>query len=387
MPNETPLSTNTAFINFTSDYEYVLGATMGRLLDIQGMFHSMDFTLEQMQQIRFDLEDTAKLYAEQQGLAPGDIGWGIDGYNLDGTPMQRVNTGTLYHGIKAVKTGQTIHLKSEARDKYGHYYGGHVEFGHGTVPARPHLRPALYTVSQASQGLLRSALFNLLVGGFNGNLRMAFGTGGGRSASYYRKGVGEIGRQLSRGPSGRMAKYHFGSIRNNNGRNISRKAQTFRNSFSSTAKKSMGWGKQKSLNAAQAKHYRDKNSRGGMRRRSGVNQRGMNVRRSGLSSRTYRGLKSGSIAPVHTARGRSFNSQKARSEWKNYKTQRANQKRRETLARKQINNYYGKGEGRFKTGIAGQKFMQSQSVKEAQKQSQIKTESQKLERAFSRVRK
>lgn len=370
MPNETPLSSNTAFVKFTSDYEYVLGATMGRLLEFQGLFHSMDFANEQLQQIRFDLENTAKNFAELQGLAPGDVGWGYDGMNLDGTPLLRYNTGTLYNGIKAVKTGQTIHLRSEAKDKYGHYYGGHVEFGHGKVPARPHLRPALQMVSQASQGLLRSALYNLLVGTFNGDMRLGFGTGGGRSASYYRKGAGEIEKTLFRGASGRQAKYHFGSIRNYRnftagGKGASRKAQAFRNSFSNTAKKSMGWGKQKSLNSGQKAAYRARHTSSGRR---ALSQKGRQVRQissRSRNSRMGRDSKSRFInsrvskghRPIQNKRGNSY----WRQRWsKEFAAKEAAEKRMQA-GRSYFNNnaksVIGKGYG----SVAGQSFYHGQN--------------------------
>ena len=261
--NEQVLNSNEALIKFTSDYEYVLGATMGRMLSFQGLFHSSDFMIDQIEQIRYDLEETAKMFAEQQGLAPGAVGWGIGGWNGDGTPMLRYNTGNLYNNIKAVRTGRTVHLRSEARDKYGHYYGGHVEFGHGNVPARPHLRPALYAVSEASKGKLRSALQGLLTGAFNGEIQRTFGTGGGLSASYYRNGPGQVTKYMTTGTRKQQMKYHFGSIRNNiHGTKVSRKAQTFRNSFSSTAKKSMGWKQQKALSPAARQAYRARHKYG-----------------------------------------------------------------------------------------------------------------------------
>ena len=242
--NETPLNSNTTF---------VLGATQGRLLQLTGLFHSGSFISsmmdDQLEQIRYDLETTAKMFAEQQGLAPGAPGWATYAY---GEPI--INTGTLYNGIKAVRQGQRIHLRSEARDKWGHYYGGHVEFGHQNVPARPHLRPALYAVSQASQGKLRSALHNLLTGAFTGNMQMAFGTGGGLSASYYNSEKGSVAKYMTKGTRKQQMKYHFGST--TRGRGGSRKLSKFRQSFSSTAKRSMGWRQQKSLNQVQRLRYR-----------------------------------------------------------------------------------------------------------------------------------
>lgn len=245
---EDQLNTNSTLVKFTSDYRYVLGATQGRLLQLTGLFHTGDFLDRQIEQIRYDLEDTAKMFAEQQGLAPGAPGWSTDPY---GEPV--FNTGTLYNGIKAVREGQRIHLRSEAKDKRGRYYGGHVEFGHGQVPARPHLRPALYAVSQASQGKLRSALHDLLTGAFNGNMHVNFGTGGGLSASYYNSGRGSVSKYMTKGTRKQQMKYHFNST--TRGRGGSRKLNKFRQSFSSTASKSMGWKTQKSLNQVQRQRY------------------------------------------------------------------------------------------------------------------------------------
>lgn len=351
MANENQLNSNSKIVNFSSDYEYVLGALQGRILEFSGMFHSMDFLYPQMEQIRYDLEDTAKMFAREQGLAPGQLGWGVVGWEPHhGVPIFRENTGRLYNGIKAVITGQTIHLKSEAQDEYGHYYGGHVEFGHQNVPARPHLRPALYTVSQASQGKLRSALQNLLTGAFSGDMSMAFGTGKGLSASYYRKGPGNITQSMSRGFSGRQMKYHFGSIRNPSrqrairavadkngrygkvplGRGVSRKASTFRNSMSSTAKKSMNWGKQKSLNDVQRVRYKRMDSSSNRARRrtifkqnrkraNSVKRRNTLIKKSGMSSSQYKKISQGSSFPVHQSAARNYSPKMAAKGNKQYR--------------------------------------------------------------------
>lgn len=293
MSNEQSLNSNEALVNITSDYEYILGKTMGQALDFKALFHSNDFLSEQLEQIRYDLEDTAKLFAEQQGLAPGARGWGgFLGKNLDGSNMYRYNTGTLYHGIKAVRSGRSIHLRSEARDQYGHYYGGHVEFGHQNVPPRPHLRPALQVVSEASRGKLRSALHNLLTGAFSGDMTLGFGRGGGLGAFYYRKGAGEIRQYLTTGTRGQQMKYHFGSIRSNTmgtkgTRGISRKASSFRSSFSRTAKKQMGWGKQKSLSPMARQMYRRLHTSSGRKMRATMKAKAP-INRARNRARNYR---------------------------------------------------------------------------------------------------
>lgn len=355
--NTTDIGSNTALVKFNSDYEYVLGATKGRLLEIAGMFHSGSFLDRQIDQIREDLEATAKMYAEQQGLAPGMPGWSTSEFE------ERINTGTLYNGIKAVRTGQTIRLRSEAKDKYGHYYGGHVEFGHQGVPARPHLRPALYTVSEASKGKLRSALHNLFAGAFNGSLPMTFGTGGGLSASYYRNGPGRVTSYLTKGTRAQQMKYHFGSIRQNTGgrKGISRKASAFRENMSRTASKSMKWGKQKALSPAQRASYARKNSstyRKLDRQRKATTRNVISHRNLG-TSKSYSQLRNKGTYPVQRAQANNYNSQRYQKENSAYKQQ----KHQQNLARKQYNNYYTKGEGaqQLKTSPYSYGFMQAKS--------------------------
>ena len=366
--NEQILNSNEALVKFTSDYEYVLGATMGRMLSFQGLFHSSDFMIDQIEQIRYDLEETAKMFAEQQGLAPGAVGWGIGGWNGDGTPMLRYNTGNLYNNIKAVRTGRTVHLRSEARDKYGHYYGGHVEFGHGNVPARPHLRPALYAVSEASKGKLRSALQGLLTGAFNGEIQRTFGTGGGLSASYYRNGPGQVAKYMTTGTRGQQMKYHFGSIRNGYGRNVSRKGQSFRKSFSSTSKKTMGWKKQKSLNPAARRQYSRRQRNGSRAFRA---QKQKIARRNSLlkthnrtqSSRQRLASRQSKQTKINQARQQ----KRARRTSSGYR--QLQNKREERIRGKQSTQNYIKSNSMVSEGVrgyqslAGNSFLQTQNVK------------------------
>lgn len=369
--NTTELNSNTALVKFTSDYEYVLGATTGRLLDIQGMFHSANFLDSQIEQIREDLESTAKMFAEQQGLAPGMVGWSTSEFE------ERINTGTLYNGIKAVRTGQTVHLRSEAQDKYGHYYGGHVEFGHQNVPARPHLRPALYAVSEASKGKLRSALYNLLTGAFNGSLPMTFGTGGGLSASYYRNGPGKVASYLTTGTRGQQMKYHFGSIRNNTGgkKGISRKASAFRQNMSNTAKKSMKWGKQKSLNSAQRNMYRRAHSSSANARRHSMAKQHENP-----TSRVNQHKQLSKQGIGYSQRSNILNTRKTSFPAQHYS---GNNQYRANLAQQKkdnINRYYHLGKG-SSTVARSQVARQSYYGRQAQKNADY----QKLSQIFKRV--
>lgn len=263
MSEEKQLTSNNALINFTSDYEYVLGQTMGRALDFAGSFSRGDFLRENVEQIAYDLEDTAKMFAAEQGLAPGELG-------TDGKP----NTGRLYNGIHATVDGRgkgyTAHLKSTAQDDRGNYYGGHVEFGHlvggktGYVVARPHLRPALYAVSQASRNKLASVMHNLFKSivmnetGLNYSFRKSanFGSSYGGSPKYYRQGPGNVSKSLSSGQRGRM-------MRNNLGWNT-KYSRNFRSQFSvvrglrNSASMQMGWGFKeggRSLSASRTASY------------------------------------------------------------------------------------------------------------------------------------
>lgn len=215
MPNDKPLTSNTSLINFTSDYEYVLGDMRGKLLQFSGNFAKSDFLKDQVIQIAYDLETTAKLFAENQGLAPGEIGY-------DGRP----NTGRLYNGIKAdvVSKGSawSARLRSTAKNERGSYYGGHVEFGHlagrSYVPARPHLRPALQAVSAASRNKLGSFLTDYFKGVINDSLSFSFRKGAGPTADfgrsygggpkYYRQGPGRTAQYLSTGTRGRKMQYN-----------------------------------------------------------------------------------------------------------------------------------------------------------------------------------
>lgn len=363
--NEQQLNSNSACIRFTSDYEYVLGAALGRSLDISGMFHSANFLTSEIDQIAYDLEDTAKMFAAQQGLAPGAPG-------AYGQPI----TGNLYNNIQGVRTGQTAHLRSTAKDKYGRYYGGHVEFGHQDVPARPHLRPALYAVSQASQGKLRSALYNLLKGGFDGNMPSVFGTNRGQGASYYRGGPGQISKFMTTGTRGRMLRYSFGK---------ETRAQTrFKNSFSSTAKKTMGWKRQKTLNIAQRRMYNKSNSRRSLRSRS--RNYTNKLKKMGYSGKRLKNEKSRMWRRYSINKSRTRLSPKAQKRAKaaQYRFNRASQGRQKVMKsqqqkskgtfnkeqraflNKQYNDYYSKNYS-LHTGHHSTSFTQSQNIQSSQK--------------------
>lgn len=262
MPEEQIISKN-SLIKFSSDYEYVLGQTMGKILEFQGAFSKSDFLRENVEQIAYDLEDTAKMFAAEQGLSPGELGY-------DG----RVNTGRLYNGIHANLEsrgkGYSVHLKSTARDDRGNFYGGHVEFGHttsgkvGYVLARPHLRPALYAVSEASRNKLGSVMHNLFKSivmnetGLNYSFRKSanFGSAYGGSPKYYRQGPGKVTKTLSSGQRGRMMRSNLG-WNTKYSRNFQSQFSVIRGMRNSAALQ-MGWGlgKGKSFSGQKANSYR-----------------------------------------------------------------------------------------------------------------------------------
>ena len=365
--NEQQLNSNSACIRFTSDYEYVLGATLGRSLEISGMFHSANFLTSEIDQIAYDLEDTAKMFADQQGLSPGSPG-------AYGEPI----TGNLYENIKGVRTGQTAHLRSTAKDKYGRYYGGHVEFGHQSVPARPHLRPALYAVSQASQGKLKSALYNLLKGGFDGNMPSVFGMNKGQGASYYRGGPGQISKFMTTGTRGQRLRYSFGKQ--------TRAQNRFKNSFSSTAKKTMGWKKQKSLSLTQRRMYNRSNSRRNLRTRSrnysnklkkvGYSGKGLrnaksrmwrrysiNKSRTNLSTKDQKRVKAAQYRFNRASQGRQkvMQSQQQKSKSTFNREQRA-------FLNKQYNQYYSQNQALAShTGHHSNSYIQNKNIESSQK--------------------
>lgn len=136
MSNESP-------VEFVSDYEYITKQLIGNVLNLQGNFGGMNWTREELYIIAKELENTGKLFAEKQGL---------------------VKTGNLVSSTHATVENQTkINFFNNARNPYGHFYAGHIEYGYHSrkgnfIPARPFMRPALYAVAEASRGMLQGAL-------------------------------------------------------------------------------------------------------------------------------------------------------------------------------------------------------------------------------------
>lgn len=168
------------FVRITSDYEYVLGELEGNLLKFQLDFSQGGWAKEEVKIIAHELENTAKYFAEEQGLAPGMPGsrslWEEDEFH--------VNSGTLYNSIKGLPDGYNAKLIASAKNSRGQYYAGHIEYGFHNradefVPGRPFLRPAMYAVSEATKGHVRSVMKNLIEsmwqpGGYQGYHYLTF---------------------------------------------------------------------------------------------------------------------------------------------------------------------------------------------------------------------
>lgn len=166
---EELVSGNTEFVEIRSNFAYVLGRTIGHVLDFKGKFEGMQWSHGDLEAIASTLERRAKEFAEAQRI---------------------YDTGNLIDNIRAYRDGNTVHLRTEARKHYylqggkqvphynpkstvrtfeGGYYGAHVEFGHrtprgGFYPARPYLRPALRIVSEQSKGELLGTVQALFSG-------------------------------------------------------------------------------------------------------------------------------------------------------------------------------------------------------------------------------
>lgn len=131
-----------SFIEIDSDYEYVLGEVTGNVLNFEAMFRSGEWSRSELEKIRDELVEAGQTFAIAQGLGHS----------------------RLYEHIKAEITHQgTVNFTNNAMDEYGRYYAGHVEYGHkdrggGFVPARPFMRPAMYTVAEASMGRLAGSV-------------------------------------------------------------------------------------------------------------------------------------------------------------------------------------------------------------------------------------
>lgn len=149
-------------IEIESDFEYINGIMMGKILDFQMNFENGNFTRPELERIAEELESTARSIAVEQGLSgTSSTSYGISMLRADGP------TGNLINNISAKVIGDRVEFANRAQDLYGRYYAGHVEFGHkdrggGFIPARPFMRPAMYTVSEASKGRINGSMTRYL---------------------------------------------------------------------------------------------------------------------------------------------------------------------------------------------------------------------------------
>lgn len=131
-------------LEIESNYEYINGILMGNVLDFQAQLANGTFTSKEKEVIAEELKSTAQMFAQQQGL------WYLGAQ------------------VEAYPSGDGVRFENNATDIYGRYYAGHVEYGHWDrghkrfIPARPFMRPALYTVARASIGRVDGSMKHYL---------------------------------------------------------------------------------------------------------------------------------------------------------------------------------------------------------------------------------
>lgn len=198
-------------VQIVSDYEYVLGNFKGNVLNFEAGFQSNEWAKDELYIIAKELENTAKVFAENQGLGMTTPVTSVNGKGFSIINQKR--TGTLIRSIHAKVIGNTkIDFYNNANLGHG-YYAGHIEYGHrtrngkGFVPARPFMRPALYTVAESSKGNVMSALKNYFYAVMSGSFGMgslSFGhslTERGNSRVFFRQ------QSTGRGASSKTGHY------------------------------------------------------------------------------------------------------------------------------------------------------------------------------------
>lgn len=168
-----------AGFHLESDYEYVLGEVEGMVMQLEAVLKNPgEMEPWELEHIAEETVSTAKWFAESQRLR--DTGKLIDNIKYDKS---------------AISQGKVV-VYNDVQNPYGHYYGGHHEFGYHTrngrfIEARPYLRPALRAVEQASLGRLTTAA--LEIAGFSGgvhapkiNKHGAFGANSRYMRKFYR---------------------------------------------------------------------------------------------------------------------------------------------------------------------------------------------------------
>lgn len=255
------------WINFESDYEYVIGSAMGNVLNIQSQFSTMEWAKSDLELIAKELVNTAKLFAVQQGLgAKIHADTSVNG-NKVFIKKRGGNTGTLINSIHANVVGNgKIDFFNNANLGRG-FYAGHIEYGFhdragNFVRARPFMRPALQAVARASMGQISGSLKAFMESGLLagsgayfghptnavGNLRAFYnqsrGPIRGKGSGLYTVGglkSGNKGNAQSRWSSVNSRNRLFGSIKGNTrdgfiGRENSRRFLEGNTKTSSTSK-------------------------------------------------------------------------------------------------------------------------------------------------------
>lgn len=166
-------------IEITSEYGYrfneLQNIMQANLLSMEAMFQTADFMSSELDLIGQEFVNTAKKFAQQQGLGGGTslLAWGSSPKNkfgtttgpksLNGTVAGRGPTGNLISSIHYSLQNNNITFYNDARNSRGQFYAGHIEYGFhdrggNMVPARPFMRPALYAVADASKGRIVGTL-------------------------------------------------------------------------------------------------------------------------------------------------------------------------------------------------------------------------------------
>ena len=174
------------FLSIESDYEYVLGDAIGNVLNLEVAFQSMEWADDELKIIAKELENTAKVFAERQGLG---MSYAVE--SINGTKFSILNykkTGNLINSIHAIPEGNgKINFFNNAKNSRNQFYAGHIEYGYHSragrfIPARPFMRPALRAVAEASKGSLSGVLKNFMERSLATSMassykRVAFGMG------------------------------------------------------------------------------------------------------------------------------------------------------------------------------------------------------------------
>lgn len=179
MSHEQPIGTGP--VTITSNYQYILGYMKANMLSFQADFSSGGWTRQELDIISHELENTAKFFAEEQGLNHQIIPeLSVNGNEVS---IETGPSGKLYNSIKSHIHGDSVVLSANAKNSRNQYYAGHIEYGFhdrggNFILARPFLRPALYAVSESSKGRIAYTMKELLEslwveGGYEGYAKIS----------------------------------------------------------------------------------------------------------------------------------------------------------------------------------------------------------------------